>query len=518
MTYLTKMLASMSTGLNPLDDRYFNTAWPSIPTAAGVPVGPETALKISTVYACDRLLSETIASLPAAVFQRMADGGRQRATNHPLYDVLMQQPNANQTAFEFFDFMTHCAVMRGNGYARIKAGPRGFADQLKPIHPDWVTPERLDDDTLRYKIRKPDGTSEILNGADVFHLKGMSADGVTGTSVVNYARESFGLSLGAEQSGARLFSNNSEPGGVLRSPKKLSDEAAKRLKSEWEAMHSGPNQHRVAVLEEGLEWQSVAISHKDAQFLETREFQAEDACRWFRVPPHMVGLTSKATSWGSGIEQMGLGFVTYTLMPWLVRWQQAITRDLILAPQIYFVEFLIEALLRGDLKSRYDAYAIARNWGWMSPDDVRQREGENPLPNGQGTGYLQPMTSVPLGTPAAPAGAASTPPSQPAGSAHYRQLVHEAAARVVRKEVAALSKAAKRIGASGDAWAVAVADFYADHVEFVAQTLRMSADIAGRYVAEQAAELLARGPEAMDDWETRRVMDLAALALTPEAA
>lgn len=516
MTYLTKMLAAVSTtGLNPLDDRYFNTAWPSIPTAAGVAVGPETALKLSAVYACDRLLSETVASLPAVVFQSMPDGSRQQATNHPLYDVLTRQPNARQTAFEFFDFMTHCAIMRGNGYARIKAGPRGFADQLIPLHPDRVTPERLDDDTLRYKVRRPDGTSETLNDTDVFHLKGMSADGIVGTSVINYAKESFGLGLGAEQSGARLFGNNSEPGGVLKTEKKLSDEASKRLKSEWEAMHSGPNAHRVAVLEEGLSWQAVAVSHKDAQFLETREFQAEDACRWFRVPPHMVGLTSKATSWGSGIEQMSLGFVIYTLMPWLVRWQQAISRDLILAPQMYFVEFLIEALLRGDLKSRYDAYAIARNWGWMSANDVLKKEHENPIAGGDL--YLQPNTSVPAGTPPpAPAAPAPSVPAKGTSGAHYRELVTEAAARVVRKEMAALGKAAKRAGPDGDAWAQAVQDFYEDHAALVAQTLHMSADMAAEYVAAQVAELLAGGPAAMADWDSRAVARLA--ALVPEAA
>lgn len=513
MTFLQTLLG-VSFSPSPYEERYWSQVASPV-TTAGVMVSSETALKLSVVYACDRLLSETIASLPALVYERLADGGRRRAANHPLYDVLHRQPNEQQTAFEFFDFMTHCAIMRGNAYARILPGPRGFADQLRPLHPDRVVEQPLAGGRARYLVRGADGTREMLNDSDILHLKGMSADGQTGVSFITYARESLGLSLAAERYGARFFQNNAQPGGVLQTENKLPPDALQRLKESWEEMHSGANQHRVAVLEQGLKWQDVGLSQKDSQFMELRTFQAEDVCRWLRVPPHMVGVTASATTWGSGIEQLGIGFVVYTLMPWLVRWQQAISRDLILVPDKYFVEFLVDALLRGDQGSRYSAYAIGRQWGWLSPNDVRRLENMNPRPDEDGDAYDQAAgASVPPVTVQAPPPSAKPQPSGGAGGApgaHYEQLVREAAGRVVRKEIAALSRAARRNG-SRDAWPEAVAEFYSDHAEFVAQSLRVSRELAERYVAEQVAELQA-GPSAMSDWETRRAGDLVALVL-----
>jgi hypothetical protein len=226
----------------------------------------------------------------------------------------------------------------------------------------------------------------------------------------------------------------------------------------------------------------------------------------------MVGLTSKATSWGSGIEQMSIGFVTYTLMPWLSRWQQAISRDLILAPDSYFAEFLVAGLLKGDVGSRYNAYNIGRNGGWLSVNEIRQKENMNPIAGGDE--YLRPLNMTEAGQ--------ETPAEQPPAGAkahlnghynHYRLLAEEAAGRVVRKEVAAMMKAGGRCYGDREAWATAVFDFYSDHAGHVAQTMRMPLERAMAYVAVQQRELLTDGPEAMADWETERVMFLAALAL-----
>lgn len=491
MSFLTQMLAAS----NPVSlDAMLQAAGFSLSggyTAAGVAVGPESALKLSAVYACDRLISETVASLPAFVFERLADGGRKRATNHPLYDVLHRQPNEYQTAVEFYDYMTHCAIMRGNGLARIVAGRRGFVDQLIPLHPDHVTMEPGPRGGLRYRVQQPGKEPLLLLDEDVLHVKGMSADGLTGVSVVAYAREALGLALGAERYGARYFKNDARPGGVLEVAKPLSEPAAKKLKENWEAAQGGDNRHRVAVLEDGVTFKEVGITNKDSQFLETREFQAEDICRWFRVPPHMVGLTSKVTSWGSGIEQLGQGFITYTLMPWLVRWQQAITRDLILAPEKYFVEFNTDALLRGDTKGRYDAYAIALDKGFMSPNEVRQRENLNPYRGGDAfAGTAAPMQAA-------------------AKSDHYAHLVHLGAARVVRKETAALTKAAGK----GGAWPAAVSEFYRDHAAFVEQALGLAPEQARAYVETAAAEVAVAGPELLAQIEEQRVAALAALVL-----
>jgi len=490
-------MLSAAAGVTSADERFANVLGGQ--TVAGVAVGPDSALKLSTVWACDRLLCETVGSLPAIVFERLADGGRRRATAHPLYDVLHRQPNAHQTPIEFFDFLTHSAIMRGNGFARIVAGPRGFADQLVPIHPDYVRMERMTNGGLRYKVAEPGKLPETLGDDEVLHLKGMSADGATGQSVISYARDSLGLGLAAERYGARFFRNNAEPRGVLKSAKGLSPEAGKRLKDSWDEAHIGENQNRVAVLEDGLEYQAVGLNNKDSQFLESREFQAEDVCRWFRVPPHMVGLTSKVTSWGSGIEQLGIGFVVYTLMPWLVRWQQAISRDLILAPQKYFVEFLVDALLRGDQKGRYDAYAIGVDKGWLSPNDVRRLENMNPRDGGEA--YVQPESNnlAPAALLAAPEPAAT--------SGHYAVLLRATAERIARKETAALTKAFARAGDDGG-YAVVKA-FFSDHAAFVAAVLGVSLAAAESYVAGRATS------EYSEDWEAQSVDAL--LALVTEA-
>jgi HK97 family phage portal protein len=475
--------------------------WGGAESVAGVAVDPDTALKISTVYACVGLLSETIASLPLVLYRYTENElGRQRAKSHPLYEVLHDQPNDIQTAFDFIQMTQAHALMRGSGYARIQAGPRGFADQLIPYHPDKVQKEKLSNGKIRYRLTDDFGKTETVNQEDVFEVGGLSLDGWNTVSVVSYARDSMGLTLAAERYGGRFFRNDTRPGGVLRTEGRLSDKGAQKLKASWEAAHSGANQHRVAVLEEGLQWQQIGISPEDAQFLQTREFQAEDVCRWFRVPPHMVGLTSKATSWGSGIEQMSIGFVTYTLRPWLTRWTQAIRRDLLLAPQTYFADFVVEHLLRGDITSRYNAYAIARQWGWLSVNEIRRYENLNPV--GGGDTYLQPMNMEPSG------GAPLRGELLTSGvNAHYRLLAEESAARLVRKEIAACTRLAKE-----DNWAGQVADFYQAHAALVAQAMRMSMAKAMAYCETGQARLMAEGPGALEDWEPRRVLELADLA------
>lgn len=497
MSFITRMLA-LADGSYTTTDYAGLSAYVGGRSIAGENVSAESALKLSAWWACDRLLCETVASLPALVFERLADGGRRRATNHPLYDVLHRQPNDYQTAIEFFDFVTHSAAVTGNGFAGIVAGPRGFADQLRPYHPDYVQMERLSNNRLRYRVMEPGRPVVVLSDSEMLHLKGMSSNGVTGAAMAAYAHDSLGLGLAAERYGARFFRNNAEPRGVLKSAKALSPDAGKRLKASWNEAHSGENQSRVAVLEEGLDYQAISLSNKDSQFLESREFQAEDICRWWRTPPHMVGLTSKATSWGSGIEQMGIGYITYTLMPWLVRWQQAISRDLILAPDKYFVEFVTEALLRGDTKGRYDAYAVGVQNGWLSPNDVRQTENMNARPGGDV--YVTPAAKTMT---TAPAQASAS------GGDHYAHLVNLAAARVVRKEVAALTKVAKR----GGDWAQAVNEFYADHADFVAQTLGIAPDAAQAYVSMAVEAVTAAGPDGLTGAEGARAAELAALVM-----
>ena len=473
-------------------------------TGSGMVVTPETALKISTVWACVGLLADCVAMLPLVMYRRLPNGGRERVDNHPLSYPLHTLPNSKQTAIEFRSMMQGHLMLRGNAYARIVPGPRGPVDELIPIHPDRVTIEALPDGGARYRV----AGDRVYNDEDILHVKGLSLDGVRGLSFVEHARETIGLSLAGERSRAKFFGNGSRVMGVLKTPGKLSKDGGARIKASWEAAQSGvENSFRTAVLEEGLEWQDIGLNYKDAQFIEGSEFTAEDIARWLRVPPHMIGLTSKATSWGSGIEQMGIGFVTYTLMPWLIRWTQAISRDLIIAPQLYFAEFITDALLRGDTLSRYNAYSIARSIGVLNANDIRKLENMNPRTDPGGDRYLDTPVG---GSPPLPSTGSGN--GSPTG-AHYEQLLYQSAARVVRKEIAFLTKLNSRLPEQSTEWLKAAMEFYGTHAAFVAQTLQIDPALADEYTAKRVTELSEIGAGEMATWEQYGAADLVGMVL-----
>jgi hypothetical protein len=316
------------------------------------------------------------------------------------------------------------------------------------------------------------------------------------------------------------------------------------LRNQVEAATSGDNQHRLMVLEEGLKYEKTAFTPNDTQMLQTREFQAEEICRFYKVTPVMVGLTSKSTSWGSGIAELSQGFVTYTLMPWLVRWQQVFSKDLILASEKYFVEFLTDALLRGDIEKRYKAYAIGRNWGWLATNEIRRAENMNPKKDGdddylvpgnmseQGAGNRDEGTGMGEPVPgkkqkAAPGleedggqdgqdgqdGQAQGQPQRP--PQHYQRLVRESAGRVARKEAAALRRTA---GKPGDTWRDEVEGFFESHADFVSQAMCISVETAQVYVDIGLKRLILNGREALEGWEQTRAAELAALTMGVEEA
>jgi HK97 family phage portal protein len=505
MGFLDRLLRPQALGA--LDDRWY-TSSPYVVTAySGVNVTAGTALMASPVWACVRLIAESVATMPIIVYRRQSDGGKRRAPEHPLYDILHDDPNELQSAFAWKRFMMVQALLYGNAYSRIMPGSRGAVDRLEPIHAELMRIEHLPDGGIRYLERdQTTGQESPLNAEDVFHLPGLSLDGIGGLSLVQYARESIGLALAAQGYSAKFYSQNAQPGGVLKTPNKLTDTAYKRLADSWQERHSGPNNwHKPAILEEGLEWMQMGMTHQDAELIAQLDWSTADIARFFNVPLHMIQLMTKSTSWGSGIEEMSIEFVTFTLLPWLKNWEQLITKKLIVATQIYFAEFLMDSLMRGKLSERYQAYATGRQWGWLSVNDVRRLENMNPVEDGDG--YMQPLNMTELGEPSP----APAPRERPAG--HYHLLLYEAAMRVIRKEIAALGKACKRCGNDAEAWAEAVREFYADHAPFVAQTLRIGLDAAQRYVDEQQAALIERGAAAMEDWETTRAADLIALAM-----
>jgi HK97 family phage portal protein len=345
-------------------------------SVTGKVVNPSTALQLTAVYACIRLLSETFASLPAILYRRL-ERGKERAIDHPLYFVLHNIANKEMTSVEFRSTMMAHVLLWGHAYAEIVRNAAGEVKSLWPITPNRVTPFRNSRNELVYKVNLPDNEFVNLSANRVLHISAM-----LGLSPIAQAREALGMSMAAEEYGARFFSNDSRPGGVLEHPGHLSKEAAQRLRESFESYHAGlANKHRVAVLEEGLKWQQIGLDPQDSQFLETRKFQVGEIARLFGVPPHMIGDTEKSTSWGTGIEQQNIGFITYSLRSWIVRWEQEVNKTLITQDErkFYFIEFLVDGLLRGDIKSRYQAYSIARQNGWMNGNEIRELENMNPV-------------------------------------------------------------------------------------------------------------------------------------------
>jgi HK97 family phage portal protein len=344
-------------------------------STTGKVVTPSTALQLVAVYACISLLSETFASLPAILYRRLRRG-KERATEHPLYRVLHDVSNPEQTSVDFRSMMMAYVLLYGHAYAEISRNGAGEVKELWPLIPTQVTAVRNKRNELVYQVSLSDGTIHNLAASRVLHVSGM-----LGLSPIGQAREALGLTMATEEYGARFFGNDSRPGGVLEHPGQLSPAASERIRKSYEASMGGlSNRHRMMVLEEGMKWTQIGLPNEDSQFLETRKFQVEEIARLFRVPPHMIGDVDRSTSWGTGIEQQNIGFITYSLRSWLVRWEQEINKTLLSEDEQgqYFVEFLVDGLLRGDAQSRYTAYATARQNGWMNGNEIRELENMNP--------------------------------------------------------------------------------------------------------------------------------------------
>lgn len=389
MRFLNRWFNSQKRHVGPSDD--WAALFGASLSSTGVNITPDGAMRCAAVLSCVRVLAETVAGLPFIVYRR-TESSRERDPNLAVFKLLQTRPNRYQTAFEFREMlMAHC-LLRGNGYAQKVYDRRGDVVELVPLNPTKVTPKMTSDGAVVYEFKSQTYQTITFSSDDIFHLKGMATDGITGVSPITYARETVGLSIAAEEFGARVFSNDAKPGGILEHPGKLSDEAHQRLKDSWQKAHAGvQNAHKVAILEEGMRWQRIGISSSDSQFIESRKFQIEEIARIFRVPPHMIGHLERATF--SNIEHQSLDFVQHTILPWLRRWEQAITARLFSDSEqtTHYCEFLVEGLLRGDIQSRYSAYAVGRQWGWLSADDVRRLENMEPLPDAAGEKYLVPL-------------------------------------------------------------------------------------------------------------------------------
>lgn len=479
---------------------------------AGPRVDEDSALRYSAVYACVRIISESIAALPLPLI-RQRGRNKERAEEHPLYRVLHDLANPEMTAFEWRELMFAHVLTWGNGYSEIEFDNRGQIVALWPLRPDKVEEiKRNAQGQLDYVYRLPDNSLRAMPWYRIHHIRG-PGDALMGHSPIRTAaRQAVGLGLATEEYGARFFSNGAKPGAVLKHPGKLSDPAYERLKASFAEEHQGlSNSHRTKILEEGMDIATIGIPPNEAQFLETRKFQVTEIARIYRVPPHMLADLDRATF--SNIEHQSLNFVQHTLLPWLVRHEQAIARDLLSEEErrSYFAKYVVAGMLRGDMASRSQAYTTGINAGYLTRNEARELEDLNPLP-GLDT-PLVPLNMIEVGA-APPAPAASSraaPPTEEraAGVASKRRalmnrhvrLFEDAAGRTVKREVSDIRKAlpkhlGKRSTKGFETW---LAGFYEQMREWLPDYFRALMLAYFETMMASVADELGNDPAKLDD-------------------
>ncbi len=351
-------------------------------SGSGKSVTPSSAIQMSAVYACVRVISETIASLPLGVYEETENGSR-KAVEHPLYHLLHDEPNPEMTSFTWREVMLSHLLLWGNSYNQIiRTGRNGIA-ALYPLLPDQMVVDRDSRGQLTYTYTTSEGRTVRLDPLEVLHIPGLGFDGIMGYSPIALEKNAIGLGLAAEEYGSKFFNNGARPSGVLKHPNTVKD--PKKLRESWNAAYGGSaNAGRTAVLEEGMDYKQISMSNNEAQFLETRKFQVSEICRIFRMPPHMIGDLEHATF--SNIEHQSISFAMHTIRPWLVRIEQSANRQLFPEKEKghFYAQFNLDGLMRGDYKSRMEGYAVARQNGWMSANDIRALENLNPIPAEEG--------------------------------------------------------------------------------------------------------------------------------------
>lgn len=379
---------------DPSSDYWYS---PAMAADGKIDVNAATVQQIPEVYDCLQVIAQTIASLPLVTYRKLRDGGKERTDDHPVADLLHHRPNDLATAYEFRHQMTWDLCLHRNAFAEIKEGQRGPIDQLVRLDPQTIWVIKVDGGHV-YEIREANGNRRRLVPEQVFHLRAppVTSDNLLGRSLIEDGRHTFARALALQDFARRFFENDATPGGIVEVSGRFTPEQAQEFKRKWQGQFTGRNRHKVAVLDSNAKFSPIDIQNDKAQFIETYREVSLQCLRFWRMPPHKVGILDKATF--SNIEQQSLEFVTDTLMPWIVAWEQAIRRDLIIRDDLFFAEHNVDGLLRGDIKSRYEAYRIGREWGWLSADDIRARENMNPLGSGRGDVYLQPLNMAPAGS------------------------------------------------------------------------------------------------------------------------
>jgi HK97 family phage portal protein len=363
--------------------RVFEEISESKKTVSGILVSPDTALQCSAVLACVRVVSESVASLPFSLYRKLAAGGKEIASGIPLHKILSDQPNSWMTSFEFRELMQSWCMLWGAAYAEIRPGRLGSVTELWPLHPSRMKVERIKNGRLRFLYQEPDKASPTIYSQDqIFRITWMTQDGVNCYVPTTISREAIALARATELHSGAYFGNGARPGIVLESDQPLKPETAQRLRQSWDDIHGrGPqNGSKTAVLPHGIKLKELSGTNESSQLIETRRYQVEDIARAYRVPVYMIGDLTKSSY--SSVEQQGLDFVTFTLVPWLRRWEGAARRDLILDDDNYFAEFDVRGLLRGDNAGRAQYFRELWNLGVLSVNEIRASEGLNPIEHG----------------------------------------------------------------------------------------------------------------------------------------
>ncbi|MBK3333547.1 phage portal protein [Burkholderia pseudomallei] len=481
-------------------------------------VTSDSALRLTAVYACVRVLAESVSMLPFVLYTESADGAKKPNKSHWLYKLLAVRPNDFQNPLEFRETMqAHCAL-RGNAFARMISNASGEVTDLIPMHPDRVTIEMLVDNARgvnwRYSYRNPDGTETKLGRGEVFHLRGLSGDGVIGYNPIQAAREAVSTGLAAQDYGRRYFENDATPGGWIEYPGQFKDDDQKRrFREQFQATQTGRHRHKTAVLELGMKYHQISVTNDDAQFIETRKFSVSEIARLFRIPPHLIGDLDKATF--SNIEQQSIEFVNFTLMPWLVRWEEAIRYTFLELEDELNCEFQVTALLRGDAAARATYYHNGILDGWMVRNEARKAEGMNPLEGldeplrplnmveeseaeEDGAGKPEPGSppippkpgqdeTPPIAPPAKPGNPAKSATAD--GDMRFFAIASTVAERVARKETAMVQAALRCQDRTA-----ALVEAYEKHVTFVAQALSVPHDEALAYCTQRLDFIQTQGP------------------------
>lgn len=463
-------------------------------SASGQRITADGALRLTAVWACVRILSETLACHPLQLSRPKAGGGSTKITDHPLLRLFNLAPNSMQTPFEWREMLQAHLVLRGNAYNQIVTNGRGEITALVPMHPDRMKPEMLPSGDWRYRYRQPDGRDLMLTRGEVWHLRGMSFDGILGLNPIELARDAIGIGLSAQEYGARFFHNDARPGAVIEFKGTFKDASARdTFKASWQLAQSGVNRGKTAVLEHDMQYKEIGLNNADAQFIETRKLQVTEIARLFRVPPHMIADLERSTN--NNIEHQGLEFVLHTMTPWAERWESSVKSNLLLEGESDIdVKFDFTSLLRGDHASRAAFYTSAINAGWLTRNEARDEEGRDPLPGLDVP--LQPLNMVPAGTlpqdlrPGNDGGSPKQPgapvPGRSAGARHFA-LVQAVATRVARKEWQVVRAASMD---KGD-WVATVAAAYEAHAPFVAACLNVPMEAARAYCASRVKDVAA---------------------------